>query len=180
MLLRVSILFQADSPPSSDLMAPPKVSAAAANAFTDDLSVIDPSTFARVSKKHGRGADVAVHDDGSKRYKSGSSRKLLENKAADDAAGGKEKISSSSAKDKVVEVARGKTRYYHESIQLSQDMVEGRLLGFGRLILSPKPGDYGEMRFYAGSSSSGELDSLKEESYRLARSLGVLSDTDMA
>lgn len=59
-------------------------------------------------------------------------------------------------------------------------MVDGRLLGFGRLVLGSKPGDYGEMRFYPGSSSSGELDSAKEESYRLARALGVPSDADLA
>lgn len=59
-------------------------------------------------------------------------------------------------------------------------MVEGRLLRFGRLVLTPKPGDYGEMRFYSGSSSSGELDSAKEESYRIARSLGVPSDAELA
>ena len=36
------------------------------------------------------------------------------------------------------------------------------------------------MRFYTGSRSSSEPDSLKKESYRLARSLGVPSDADMA
>lgn len=35
-------------------------------------------------------------------------------------------------------------------------------------------------RFYTGSSSSGELDSAKEESYRLAHALGVSSDADRA
>ena len=35
------------------------------------------------------------------------------------------------------------------------------------------------MWFYMGSSSSREPDSLKEESYHLACSLGVLSDADM-
>ena len=38
----VSVLFQADLPPSLDLMAPPKVLAAVMNAFNDDLLVIDP------------------------------------------------------------------------------------------------------------------------------------------
>lgn len=54
------------------------------------------------------------------------------------------------------------------------------MLGFGRLVLGSKPGDYGEMRFYTGSCSSSELDSTKEESYRLARALGVSSDADLA
>ena len=87
---------------------------------------------------------------------------------------------SSLVKEKAIELARGKTRFYHESIRLDQDMVEEWLLGFDRLVLASKPGDYGEMRFYMGSSSSSEPDSLKEESYRLARSLGVPSDGGMA
>ena len=83
---------------------------------------------------------VVVCDDGAKRQKSFSSRKPLENKAAGTSVG-KEKVSSSSAKEKSVESIQGKTRFYHESIRLSQDMVEGQLLGFGRLILALKPGD---------------------------------------
>jgi hypothetical protein len=59
-------------------------------------------------------------------------------------------------------------------------MVEGQLLGFRHLLLAPKPGDYGEMRLYSGSGSSGEMDSAKEESYRIARSLGFLSDAQLA
>ena len=89
-------------------MAPPKVLAATANAFNDDLSVIDPPTFARVSKKHNHGVDAAIHDDGLKRHKSVLLQKPLENKAAD-AADGKEKISSSSMKEKAIELSRGKT-----------------------------------------------------------------------
>ena len=116
-------------------MAPPKVSATAVNAFNDDMSVIDPLTFTRVSKKHNRGVNAAIRNDSSKRHKSILLWKPLENKAAD-AAGGKEKIFSSSMKEKAVELARGKTRFYRESIWLNQDMVEGRLLGFGRLFLA--------------------------------------------
>ena len=89
-------------------MAPPKVLAAVVNAFNDDLSVIDPPMFTWVLKNHNRGVDAAIRDDGSKRHKSVSSRKPLENEAAD-AAGGKEKISSSLVKEKAVELARGKT-----------------------------------------------------------------------
>ena len=68
-------------------MAPPKVSAATANAFNDDLSVIDPPTFTRVSKKHNHEVNAAIRDYGSKRHKSVLLWKPLENKAAD-AAGG--------------------------------------------------------------------------------------------
>ena len=83
-------------------MAPPKVLAAAVNAFNDDLSVIDPPTFARVVvKRQNHDVDVAIHDDGMKRHKSMSSRRVVEHKAAD-ATGGKEKNSSLRAKDKVV------------------------------------------------------------------------------
>ena len=96
-------------------MAPPQVSAVAVNAFNDDLSVIDPSMFARASKKENCRVDAAIRDDGTKHNKSISSWKTLENKAAD-IAGGKEKPSSSSGKDKTIEMARGKTRFYHESI----------------------------------------------------------------
>lgn len=161
-------------------MAPPKVSTATAYAFNDVLSVVDPPLFASVApKKHSRSVDAAVYDDGTKRHKSVSSRNVLESKAAD-TAGGREKNSSSSAKDKVAEGGKGKTQFYHESIRLSEDMVQGRLLGFSGLVLAPKPGDYGEMRFYAGSVSSSKLDSLKEESYHIACSLGVLSDADLA
>ena len=92
----------------------------------------------------------------------------------------KEKVSSSSVKDKTIEPARGKTRFYRESIRLNQDMVEGQLMGFSHLIIALKIGHYGEMRFYMGSSSSGEPDSLKEESYHLAHSLGVPLDANMA
>jgi hypothetical protein len=37
-------------------------------------------------------------------------------------------------------------------------MVEGQLLGYGRLLLESKLGDHGEPRFYSGSSSSEEMD----------------------
>ena len=59
-------------------------------------------------------------------------------------------------------------------------MVEGQLLGYGRLLLESKLGDYGEPRFYSGSSSSEEMDPEKEESYRIARSLRVSSDAQLA
>lgn len=137
-------------------MAPKKISAAVAAAFDDELSVIDPSTFARGALKNkNRVADVAVREDGSKRHKTLVSRKPSENKLAD-LVSSKERRSSTSASDRAVEPIKGKGRFYHESIRLTQDMVEGQLSGFGRLVLAPKPGDYGEVRLYSGSSSLGD------------------------
>lgn len=43
--------------------------------------------------------------------------------------------------------------------------------------LSVEPGDYGQPRFYSGSSSSGDTDPWKERSYKIAR---ALSDTKLA
>ena len=54
-------------------MATLKVLAAVVNVLNDDLSVIDHPTFARSSKKHNRGVDAVVRNDGSKRQKTVSS-----------------------------------------------------------------------------------------------------------
>lgn len=78
------------------------------------------------------------------------------------------------------EVAKGKSRFFQESIRLNQKMVDKQLLGYGRLVLGSKPRDYVEGRFCTGSSSSGELDSSREESYQLAHALGVSLDADLA
>ena len=53
-------------------------------------------------------------------------------------------------------------------------------MGHGPLILGAKEGDYGEPRFYSGLSSSGKTDPMSEESYRIARSLGVASEANLA
>lgn len=47
-----------------------------------------------------------------------------------------------------METAKGKSRFFHESIRLSQEMMDGQLLGFGRLVLGLKPRDYGEALLY--------------------------------
>lgn len=43
--------------------------------------------------------------------------------------------------------------------------------------LSSWPEDYGDMRVYLGSSSSGKMSVTKEETYRIARYLGVASSS---
>jgi hypothetical protein len=87
-------------------MAPQKVSNAAANAFDDDMSIVDLPTFGKGGKRHGRSVDAAVRGDGTKRQKVAATKKVIEDKATD-AAGGKEKASASS--EKAVEVAKCKT-----------------------------------------------------------------------
>lgn len=78
------------------------------------------------------------------------------------------------AAKEVTEVTQwGKSRFYKESIRLTQDVVSGQLFGHVELLLRSRPEDYGEMRVYSGPSSSGEMGSAKEETYRIARSLGI-------
>ena len=72
---------------------------------------------------------------------------------------------------------QGKFRFYAEYIRLSDKLVRGQLFRHGELRLGSHPEDYGEMRVYSGSSSSGEMSSAKEESYRIARSLGAASSS---
>ena len=59
-------------------------------------------------------------------------------------------------------------------------MAKGLLLGHGPLILGVKEGDYGEPCFYSGLSLSGETDCMREESYRIACSLGATSEMNLA
>ena len=75
--------------------------------------------------------------------------------------------------------AKGKTRFFRELKGLTQPMVEGRLFGFGALTLGSKPGDYDRMQMHTGSSSSGETSASCEETYRIARSLGFPSDSQL-
>lgn len=58
---------------------------------------------------------------------------------------------------------------------MTEEVVDGQLLGHGELRLNSRLEDYGEVCFYLGSSSLGEMDLAKEEMYRIARSLGVNS-----
>ena len=64
-----------------------------------------------------------------------------------------------------------------ESIQLTDILVRGQLFGYVELRLGSRPEDYGEMRVYSGTTSSGEMTSAKEETYRIARSLGASSNS---
>jgi hypothetical protein len=66
----------------------------------------------------------------------------------------------------------GKSRFYAEYICLSDKLVGRQLFGHWELRLGSRPEDYGEMRVYSGSCSSGEMNSAKEESYQIAHSLG--------
>ena len=59
-----------------------------------------------------------------------------------------------------------------ESIWLADSLVHGQLFGHGELWFCSDPKDYGEIRVYSGSSSLGEITSVKEETYRIARALG--------
>ena len=63
-----------------------------------------------------------------------------------------------------------------EPIRLIDSLVRGQLFGHGELRFGSHPEDYGEMRVYSGSSSSGEMTSAKEETYQIARALGAVSN----
>ena len=72
---------------------------------------------------------------------------------------------------------QGKSQFYMESIRLTDSLIRGQLFGHGKLRLESRPEDYGEMRVYLGSSSLGEMTPAKEETYRIARVLGVPSNS---
>ena len=55
--------------------------------------------------------------------------------------------------------------------------MRGQLFGHGELWLRSRSKDYGKMRVYLGSSSSSEMNSTKEESYQISRSLGAASNS---
>lgn len=60
---------------------------------------------------------------------------------------------------------------------MTPEMAQCVLFGHGSLSLEGRPDDYGEMRVYSGVSSPDEMSPAREESYRIARALGVDSDT---
>jgi len=72
---------------------------------------------------------------------------------------------------------QGKSRFYVEYIRLSDNLVRGQLFGHGEPRLSSWLEDYGDMWVYLGSSSSSKMNSAKEETYRIARSLGAVSSS---
>lgn len=160
---------------SSAGMAPvkPRQVDRVAAAFDDDHSIIDLPTFAKAKK--GRKADAD-------REKTTKRTKLL----VSEKHRGVEVPPLRPVKEpaKLKEAANvtdaGKSRVYRESVHVTQEMLDNQLLGFDRLDLSVDLGDYGEPRFYTGSSSSGEMGPRKERSYRLARALGVSSNANLA
>jgi hypothetical protein len=72
---------------------------------------------------------------------------------------------------------QGKSRFYMESIQLTDSLIRRQLFGHGELRLSSRPKDYGKTQVYLGSRSLGDMNSTKEETYRIARALGAPSDS---
>lgn len=143
-------------------------------AFDDDLSVINPLTFVK-AKKGARKID-GDRDKAAKRVKllALKKHKGVEVNLAHSM---KEPLRSA---DTAKMAEAGKSHFYYKSARVTQEMLNGQLLGFGHLDLSVDSVDYGEPHFYKGSSSSGDMDPRKERSYRLAHALGVLSDTSLA
>lgn len=72
---------------------------------------------------------------------------------------------------------QSKSRFNAEYIRLSDSLVHEQLLCHGELRLCSWPEDYGEMWVYSRSSSSGEMSYVKEETYCIARSFGVASNS---
>ena len=64
-----------------------------------------------------------------------------------------------------------------DSTRLTDSLVRGQLFDHRELRLGSRPEEYGEMRVYSGSSSSSKMNSMKEETYRIARSLGDASNS---
>jgi len=64
-----------------------------------------------------------------------------------------------------------------ESIRLIDSLIHGQLFSHGELRLRSHPKDYGEMQVYSGLSSSGDMNSTKKETYRIAHAIGMLSDS---
>ena len=64
-----------------------------------------------------------------------------------------------------------------ESIRLIDSLIHGQLFSHGELRLRSHHKEYGEMQVYLGLSSSGDMNSMKKETYRIARALGMPSDS---
>jgi hypothetical protein len=164
----------------------PKVRNVTPAAFADDtfsdLPPPPPPASSRALKRTLGADDAARKLEAQKRAKTSSGVRTT-------GAGGK----SASVEHKISEVeravlaaekatmpeGRGKTRFFREFVGLRQRMVDGKLLGFGPVILGSKPGDYDRMRVYSGSSSSEDTNASREETYRVARSLGLASDSSL-
>ena len=149
-------------------MAPKRPATATSMAFdNDDISIMEVPTFAKAPPKRGnRAVDTAQRDDGSKHQKLTSSHVSVDKTTG----------------DKLGATKRGlclRPQLMCLAVRLTPSMVEGQQLGHGSLILGVKVGNCGEPHFYSGLSSSVETD-IREESYRIAPSLGAASDAHMA
>lgn len=69
--------------------------------------------------------------------------------------------------------ARGKFDVFEKLVRLTSANARYHLMGHGELCLDLDEKDYGEMQVYSGSSSSSEGDFAREDTYRIARSLGM-------
>lgn len=124
----------------------------------DDFSMMDMPAFTKVVPKKN-----APWDDGSKRHKQTSSH--VDKVIGSNTDGHEKVILMKTSVGCGPEI--GKSRFYHEAVCLTPSMVKGQLLGHGPLILGAKEGDY------------GETNPAREESYRIARSLGPTSEVNL-
>jgi hypothetical protein len=159
-----------------------KVSAEAQVAFADDTSSLMPPVVLppRVPKRAAPATGTDRQLDAAKKARAAATRPAT-SVAATIAAekGKKQQTVAAPGGGSRAPGAKGKTRFFRELKGLTQSMVDGRLLGFGALTLGSKPGDYDRMQMHTGSSSSGETSVSCEETYRIARSLGFPSDSQL-
>jgi hypothetical protein len=131
--------------------------------LADTMSVDD--LFTKKAKKNSRKASEPLKETGVKKARLASTKE----------AGSTHPVPSPTVSPDISgSQVQGKSRFYVEYIHLSDDLVCGQLFGHGELRLSSRPGDYGDMQVYSGLSSSGKMNSAKEETYRIACSLGAV------
>jgi hypothetical protein len=169
-ILRVHVLLSFLLQPASsfDGMGNKGKVADVSDAFgvADTMSIGD--VFGKKQKKSSRKSADPPKDAGSKRAKISSVEEPVPTRPAP---------APAASPDASVSKLQGKSRFYAESIRLSDSLVRRQLFGHGELWLTSRPGDYDEMKVYSGSSSSGEMSPAKEETYRIARSLGAASSS---
>ena len=154
-------------------MEPERPAAVTSSVFDDDdVSLMEMPSFPKAAPKR-----AVARDDGSKRRKQASSHP---EKVKGTSQEGREKEAGLMRCPNSRGLETGKRRFYHEAVRLTPSLAKGLLLGHGPLILGAKEGDYGEPCFYLGLSSSSEMDPVREESYRIARSLGAASEANLA
>lgn len=121
----------------------------AAFAGADAISIGD--VFAKNTKPNSRSAMAPSQDVGAKKLKTGSLPMAPPAPPPPRVGRGESQL--------------GKSKFFEECIRLTTENAGNCLLGFGKLVLDSRPGDYGKMRVYSGSSSSGKEDFIREESY---------------